>query len=140
MSIRFIHYLIIMYSIALFILLFFRPNEQDYDSMNLKPFATIFNYLSGQVNFLIAFYNIAANIGLFIPYGLYIDLKTKSAKYRYFFQIIIPIFVISAIEFLQYITQRGSLDIDDLILNVIGVYVGYGFAPIIKRIIQVDEK
>lgn len=140
LSLRLIHYSMIIYSIALLILLFFRPNGQDYDSINLKPFATILYYLSGQVDFLIAFYNIAANIGLFVPYGLYIDLKIRSSKYRYFYQITIPIMVISAIEFLQYITQRGSLDVDDLILNVIGVYVGYGIAPILKRIIKVDKK
>ena len=32
---------------------------------------------------------------------------------------------ISTIEWLQLITKRGSLDIDDFILNVLGVCLGY---------------
>lgn len=66
-----LHLLIGLYSIGLLILLFFRPNNQNYENVNLIPFETIYFYLSGSVDFLIAFYNLSANIGLFIPYGLY---------------------------------------------------------------------
>ena len=56
-------------------LLFFCPNDQSYDSLNLIPFATIRYYLSGEINWIIALYNLAANIGLFIPYGIYLMTK-----------------------------------------------------------------
>src|SRR4051794_16821313 len=39
-----------LYTVALVILLFFRPNEQSYHSMNLVPFSTVAFYLSGKVN------------------------------------------------------------------------------------------
>src|SRR5699024_2608823 len=104
---------LLAYTLCLIILLFFRPGEQTYDSWNLVPFSTIGFYLSGNVNPLIAFYNLAANIGLFIPFGIALMLLVKSKLMKF----IIPFLAISTIELLQFITNRGSLDIDDLILN-----------------------
>ncbi|MGG3802455.1 VanZ family protein [Metabacillus fastidiosus] len=126
---------LIIYSIALIILLFFRPNDQTYNSINLIPFATISFYLAGKVNFLVAFYNLAANIGLFIPYGIYFMLK----KRRYKILILLPLLSIVSIELLQFVTNRGSLDIDDLILNMIGVFTGYLCFPLFKKIIIVNN-
>lgn len=65
--------LTIFYSFGLLILLFFRPENQNYDSrtINLIPFRTIGTYLSGNFDFLISFYNLAANLGLFLPFGIY---------------------------------------------------------------------
>lgn len=124
---------LLIYSLCLFILLFFRPSEQVYDNWNLVPFSTISFYLTGNVSPLIAFYNLAANIGLFIPFGFALMLMIKSRFLRF----ALPILAISGIELLQFITQRGSLDIDDLILNLIGVYIGYLFTPIFLRVVTI---
>lgn len=123
--------LLLIYSLCLFILLFFRPGGQVYDSWNLVPFSTISFYLTANVSPLVAFYNLAANIGLFIPFGFALMLMIKSK----FLRLALPILAISGIELLQFMTQRGSLDIDDLILNLIGVYIGYLFTPIFLRVV-----
>ncbi|WP_281176533.1 VanZ family protein [Cytobacillus solani] len=47
-----------------------------------------------------------------------------------------PFLLISLIEILQFITHRGSLDIDDLILNLFGIFIGYLLYPAFKRIFQ----
>jgi glycopeptide antibiotics resistance protein len=125
--------LITLYTVVLLILLFFRPNDQSYNSMNLVPFTTITYYLSGKVNWLIAFYNLAANIGLFIPYGLFL-------RFRHFSQwkaLIIAILIIACIEVLQFVSHRGSLDIDDLILNVLGVYLGCVLFPFVRQVMNI---
>lgn len=125
--------LLLLYSLALFILLFFRPSDQIYQAINLVPFSTIIYYLSGKVNGLISFYNLAANVGLFIPFGIFLKIKVRTI-----FQLVyIPILVISLIELLQYITLRGSLDIDDLILNVLGFFIGYLLYPFFTKIFKV---
>lgn len=49
---------------------------------------------------------------------------------------IITIFSIILIEGLQHFTSRGSFDIDDIILNVLGVYVGYLIYPMLKKVIS----
>jgi len=123
--------LFILYTTFLLILLFFRPNDQNYDSMNLIPLMTIKFYLSGKANWLISFYNLAANIGLFIPYGVFLKIR----NYSNLKLILIPLLFISSIEVTQFITHRGSLDIDDLILNFLGFLVGYLLYPLFKRII-----
>ena len=125
--------LLLLYTIALFILLFFRPSNQTYQSINLVPFSTIVFYLSGKVSGLISFYNLAANIGLFIPFGLFLKVK-KCTSFQLFY---IPILFVSSIELLQYFTRRGSLDIDDLILNLIGFFLGYLLFPLFNRIFKV---
>jgi glycopeptide antibiotics resistance protein len=136
LSIKLLDFSIALYSLALLILLFFRPSDQDYGAINLTPFSTIKHFLSGQVDFIIAFYNIAANIGLFVPYGLYLLIKSKNNKFRVQYQVFIPIIIISGIEILQFFTRRGSLDVDDFILNITGVYFGFLLAPLLNRTIQ----
>lgn len=125
--------LMILYTFALLILLFFRPNDQNYHSMNLVPFSTIRFYLSGKANWLISFYNLAANVGLFIPYGIFLKLKKQKSLLKLIF---LPIIIIALIEILQFLTHRGSMDIDDLILNVLGIFFGYLFYPVFKRIVK----
>jgi glycopeptide antibiotics resistance protein len=126
--------LMLFYSIALFILLFFRPSDQSYQSINLIPFSTIAFYLSGKVNGLISFYNLAANIGLFIPIGLFLKIR-KSTRLQLFY---LPLLIISMIEILQYVSHKGSMDIDDLILNVLGFYFGYLLHPLFKKVFIVS--
>jgi glycopeptide antibiotics resistance protein len=125
--------LLLVYTLALLILLFLRPNNQIYHSMNLIPFSTIAFYLAGKVNPLISFYNLAANIILFIPYGILLMIK----KVSYLRLFVLPFLGIALIEFLQFTTHRGSLDIDDLILNMVGVIGGYLLYPLFTRIFKV---
>ncbi|MEH7014688.1 VanZ family protein, partial [Neobacillus niacini] len=125
--------LMLLYSIALIILLFFRPSDQTYQSINLVPFSTIAFYLSGKVNGIISFYNLAANIGLFIPFGIFLYVKIRS-PFQLFY---LPIIFILLIELLQYFTRRGSLDIDDLILNVLGFFIGYLLYPLFNQVVKV---
>lgn len=125
-------WIFILYTIALLVLLFFRPNNQVYDTINLVPFSTIHYYLTGNAKWIVSFYNLAANIGLFIPYGILLMEKNFSTLRL----LLIPIAFISLIEILQFITHRGSLDIDDFILNVFGIFIGYLLYPAFKRIFQ----
>ncbi|MCK1985611.1 MULTISPECIES: VanZ family protein [Peribacillus] len=121
------------YSLSLLVLLFFRPEGQVY-SYNLIPFSTILSYLSNETNDLVSFYNLSANIGLFIPFGLYLmsrEGQEPSAKRKFIY----PFLSISGIEICQFIFRRGSLDVDDLILNMIGVYLGYILYPLFKKVV-----
>lgn len=123
------------YSLSLLVLLFFRPEGQVY-SYNLIPFSTILSYLSNEMNGLVSFYNLSANVGLFIPFGLYLlsgEGKELSAKRKFLF--LYPLLSISVIEICQFVFRRGSLDVDDLILNMIGVYLGYILYPLFKKVV-----
>ncbi|WP_336865065.1 VanZ family protein [Peribacillus frigoritolerans] len=120
------------YSSSLLVLLFFRPEGQVY-SYNLIPFSTILSYLSNETNGLVSVYNLSANVGLFIPFGLYLlsrEGQELSAKREFIY----PLLSISGIEICQFVFRRGSLDVDDLILNMIGVYLGYILYPLFKKV------
>ncbi|MDM5360780.1 VanZ family protein [Peribacillus sp. ACCC06369] len=126
------------YSLSLMVLLFFRPKGQVY-SYNLIPFSTILSYISNEMNGLVSFYNLSANVGLFIPFGLYLLSKegkdpSTSRKFLY------PLLSISGIEICQFVLRRGSLDVDDLILNMIGVYLGYILYPLFTRVVAIHSR
>lgn len=126
--------LITTYSVGLVILLFFRPNGQSYNSMNFVPFSTVSFYLSGKVDWLIAVYNLAANIGLFIPYGLFLRFK----RFSLWKSFLTAFLMVACIEILQFGSHRGSLDVDDLILNVLGVFLGYVLFPFVQQVVQIE--
>lgn len=137
LPIQVLHTAASLYTCCLLVLLFFRPKNQNYDTINLVPFDTILFYLTGDVDFLIAFYNLAANICLFIPFGLYYGFwkQTPTTKQVLF----ISTCAITIIELMQFITKRGSLDIDDLLLNVLGVWCGFLLYPQIKKILIIKN-
>lgn len=136
-SINLLHFVSLLYSMGLLVLLFFRPQNQTYGSINLIPFETIYFYLSGQVDYLIAIYNLGANIGLFLPFGIYYRYISKQPTLKKI--IVMTICSISMIETLQFLTKRGSLDIDDLILNVLGVCLGYLIHPIFQKVLVIKQ-
>ncbi|MGE7879216.1 VanZ family protein [Peribacillus muralis] len=123
------------YSSSLLVLLFFRPKGQVY-SYNLIPFSTILSYASNELDGLVSFYNLSANVGLFIPFGLYLlsgEGKVVTALTKFLF----PLTLISTIEISQLVLRRGSLDVDDLILNMMGVYLGYLLYPLFSRVVTI---
>ncbi|MFJ5714488.1 VanZ family protein [Neobacillus sp. NPDC093127] len=126
-----------IYSLGLFVLLFFRPANQEYGQINYIPFKTIMGFLTGNVNFLIAFYNLAANILLFVPFGVVTLLLYKNPSRRLL--LLVPVVSILLIETTQHITRRGSADIDDLILNLLGVWMGYLMYPFVQKVVKVKD-
>ncbi|MGM0845219.1 MAG: VanZ family protein [Bacillota bacterium] len=126
-----------LYSLSLLVLLFMRPNNQEYNQVNFTPFETISFYISGEVNFLVAFYNLGANIALFIPFGLYyryLARKPGAGKL-----VGLASLGVIMIEGAQFLTRRGSLDVDDLILNVAGVLLGYFLFPAFVKVFQLKN-
>ena len=90
--------------------------------LNLTPFLWWAESLrAGQMNRLLT--EIAPNIMLFIPVGIFMPVVIK--RTRKYYIIVTPLLFISLlIEFIQYFTGRSS-DIDDIIMNVIGGIIGY---------------
>ena len=72
-----------------------------------------------------AFINIAGNIAMFVPLGAFLPAMWKKLQ-RAWKAIPVGILSIILIEICQLLTLRGRCDVDDLILNVIGIILGYG--------------
>jgi glycopeptide antibiotics resistance protein len=96
-------------------------------SMNLIPFHTIKGYLSGTDILLRSFAltNLLGNIVLFIPLGVYVTLFNRN---KGFLQNTLLIILFSTcVEIIQYFFRLGVCDVDDVILNSLGGFIGISF-------------
>lgn len=104
-------------------------------SYNLIPFQSIhdFTKLMFQGQFLRGFHNVVGNVFVFVPLGYFLPLLCK--KFQKGTLVILTGFLVSLIfELCQYFLYLGSADIDDIILNLLGVILGFLFFQFVKRI------
>ncbi|OFK81137.1 VanZ family protein [Peptoniphilus sp. HMSC062D09] len=110
--------------LCILIMLLFKGfwKRMDSQSINLIPFKTIFNYITliASPKFGFSVENIVGNILLFLPMGIYLNVITDRNKLSLTIIILISILV----EVIQYLFNLGILDIDDIILNSIGGFIG----------------
>ena len=96
-------------------------------NLNLTPGAEILRFLrvwNDPLYHRAAVVNIIGNIVMFIPLGF--GLPWANAPLRRFWKTLLASAgIIILVEITQLVTLLGHCDIDDLILNLIGVAVGY---------------
>ena len=119
---------------ALKLLLFSRTPGSE-RSFNLVPFATISHYLSrgGSGGRRLAFGNIAGNVLLFIPLGAYLSVLTKSTVAR---TMLIVASASVAVEIIQGVFGLGASDIDDVLLNCLGGFIGIQLLLLLKVMLR----
>ncbi len=104
-----------------------KPAAPMADRISLIPFATIRQYLTdwGQgLHVRAAVINLGGNIGMFVPFGLGLPwLYPQMRQFRPFFLFVLT--VDGMIEFMQWITGLGFCDVDDIILNLLGICLGW---------------
>ena len=96
---------------------------------NLIPFHTIGNYtkmiIKGHSLAAVAIINLAGNLLLLLPMAIYLPYFIKSLR-SFWKDTLTVLGIILLIEITEYITARGSFDVDDIILNLLGAVIGYG--------------
>ena len=99
------------------------------------PLRTVIEFI-GRVESIspddLAFRNLAGNIVLFIPAGIFLPLLFRPQR-RFAVFLLTFAGVICVIELLQMFTLLGSCDIDDLLLNTAGASAGCGIYRLITR-------
>jgi len=95
-------------------------------SYNLIPFSTISRYFKYTKGLFSATFciNILGNIAFFIPLGFLLPVCFKKID-KYYLTIPISIGIVLLLETTQYFLAVGVFDIDDIILNTIGITIGY---------------
>nr|WP_244163254.1 VanZ family protein [Paenibacillus pectinilyticus] len=118
----------------------FSPNRTNYRSLDVIPFNTIYSYLSGELHVspIIVMTNILGNIILFMPLGLYVQLLKKDKRLS--ISMLIVFLVSLLVEILQYIFGIGATDIDDIILNSLGGFIGIYVYKVLSRIFKDEQK
>lgn len=92
-------------------------------SGNFVPFRTILPYLLGEKGLMIAAINIIGNIILLVPIGFLLPLVFQKITWKKALALAIAAGLV--IEGSQVILHVGIFDIDDVILNGLGVMIGY---------------
>lgn len=129
--------LIPFYTLFLLYLMFFGSGRSQYDIniVRLIPMFSTAGFVKETILWKTIIINIFGNILMFVPFGF---LGIVFPKLNNFWILIFDfLFAIIIVESLQYFTRLGVFDIDDVILNTIGVAIGFW---IYKQIFVEREK
>ena len=114
-----------VYTLLLFALVFLKDSRRG---INLVPFAFVKEYIVNNKPWGLS--NIVGNVLMFVPLGSFLAIR-KTTVDRAAFQMFAVTLVI---EMMQYILHRGISDIDDIILNLSGGMIGFGFYNALSRV------
>jgi glycopeptide antibiotics resistance protein len=129
---KFYKIIIVPYTLFLFYLMFFgmgRTQMED-NLLTLKPILSTINFIKGCISWKDIVIIVVGNVVMFIPFGFlgWIFPKLKELK-SLLFTFISSITIVEAI---QYFTRMGIFEVDDIILNTFGVFLGF----LIRRFIE----
>ena len=120
----------IAYALVMLVLLF-RPYMLLYAGhfdaprrFSLVPFATISAYMKVSSSYMrgVALMNLVGNVVVFIPLGLLLQVFSNGKHaWRH---LLLALFVPIGVELLQVLLIVGACDIDDVLLNFVGITVG----------------
>ncbi|MCH5263258.1 MAG: VanZ family protein [Lachnospiraceae bacterium] len=141
----------IIYCIILSILLLFKFNlsinaimnkidsvrlsrEHGAWNISLKPFGTIASQLQRIKTIpIIVIKNLVGNIVVFVPFGFLLPMGFEAMR-KYHRTFLTGLVYILIVELVQFICMLGAFDVDDIILNSIGVSCGYVIFKIILKV------
>ena len=103
------------------LLLFQLVTTTDFESYsnNFIPFREIMRY---KLDSSLFYKNVIGNIILFVPFGYFVSFYLKNLKW--YVALILTFITSISTEIIQMYIER-SFDIDDILLNIIGGYLGY---------------
>lgn len=110
----------------------------NFSGANFVPFKTILMYLAGEPTWNVAMRNLLGNIVVFIPLGLVIAALYNKMKWRR--ALFVSLLIGVMLESLQVIFRSGIMDIDDVILNSLGVFVGYLLLKLVYEVFGKRKK
>jgi glycopeptide antibiotics resistance protein len=139
---RFISIILIAYSACVIKLLVFKISlirighmkfrfAPETGESNFLPFKTIWPYLQGKPNWFFAMLNLGGNIGLLVPVGFLVPFVYKKMTWQKSLALAVAFGL--TIEVMELAFGVGIFDIDDVILNALGVMIGYWASAIFVK-------
>lgn len=124
-----LYYQILMMFYCLFLLYImffgFDRSPYDYNIVRLKPLISTVEFVDRNFDWKNISINILGNIFMIIPFGFLGIIFPKLNQIKTL--LINFLFGIIIVESLQYFSRLGVFDIDDIILNTIGVLINKRF-------------
>jgi glycopeptide antibiotics resistance protein len=105
---------------------------------NFVPFKTIMPYLLGQNGRVIALFELGGNIGLLVPIGFIVPFVCRKMTWQK--SVAVAVAAGLAIEGMQVLLRVGIFDVDDVMLNGLGVMIGYGLFAMVAGWVRARPK
>jgi glycopeptide antibiotics resistance protein len=125
--------LILPYTVFLLYLMFFGMGRFQYEDniVRIKPIVSTLWFIHDTVRWVDIFKIVVGNVVMFIPFGFlgWVFLQLKDFKSL----IIAFVSAIVIVEALQYFSRLGVFDIDDIILNTFGVFLGWQIKKMLEN-------
>ncbi|MBQ5959950.1 MAG: VanZ family protein [Firmicutes bacterium] len=140
-SIKAARLLFILYLLILLYILFLTQNRSDtFGEYNLIPFRNIlmffrYYFVYHEFTFLEWFENIFGNILLLVPFGVLLPFVCGRRMPLVLIVLLAALFSI-VVEAVQYFSGLGELDIDDVLLNLFGGFIGGSIACRAERAVS----
>jgi glycopeptide antibiotics resistance protein len=99
--------------------------------LTVEPIISTINFIKGAISWKDIVIIVVGNVVMFIPFGFlgWVFSKFKDLKTLLF----AFISAITIVEALQYFTRMGIFEVDDIILNTFGVFLGFLLRKFIER-------
>ncbi len=131
---------LIIYLVGLIYFMFFSDfygrtqasSEYHYNLQPLKEIARFIKYHKN-IGFFRSFLNLGGNVVGFLPFGFLLPALFKRIRKGW----VIALFSLEfslLIEIIQLVSKVGCFDVDDIILNTLGGFLGYLFFCLVGRV------
>ncbi|CAA7389790.1 VanZ family protein [Chryseobacterium fistulae] len=130
---RFYQIIIFPYTLFLLYLMFLGMGRFQYEDnlVRLEPIFSTVWFIQNTILWSDIIKIVLGNVIMFIPFGflgwIFSGLKeVKTLLYSFISAIVV-------VEAMQYFTRMGVFEVDDIILNTFGVYIGWNLKQYIER-------
>ncbi|MGE6394814.1 VanZ family protein [Chryseobacterium scophthalmum] len=130
---KFYKFIILPYTIFLLYLMFFGMGRLQYEDniVRIKPIVSTVWFIQETISWLDIIRIVLGNVVMFIPFGFlgWVFPQLKNLKSL----IITFVSAIVIVEALQYFSRLGVFDVDDVLLNTFGVFLGFLIRNFLER-------
>ncbi|SHE63252.1 VanZ family protein [Chryseobacterium sp. OV279] len=130
---KFYKIIIVPYTLFLLYLMFLGMGRFQYDDnlITVEPVFSTIEFIHNTISWKDIVIIVLGNIVMFIPFGflgwIFPQLRDlKILMYTFMASIVI-------VEALQYFTRMGIFEVDDILLNTLGVYLGWLLCRCIEK-------
>ncbi|WP_336702688.1 VanZ family protein [Chryseobacterium indologenes] len=125
--------IIVPYTLFLLYLMFLGMGRFQYEEnlITVEPFFSTIKFIQGPNKTIDIVMIVLGNIMMFIPFGFFGWIVPELRKLKPLLFGFISCIVI--VEGLQYFTRMGIFEVDDIILNTFGVYLGWKICRMIEK-------
>lgn len=130
---KFYKFIILPYTVFLLYLMFFGMGRLQYENhiIRIKPIISTVWFIQETISWFDIIKIVLGNVIMFIPFGFlgWVFPQLNNLKRL----IITFVSTIVIVEALQYFSRLGVFDVDDVILNTFGVFLGFLIRNFLER-------